>query len=335
MEIVGLTSEAGKQLNGCNGVVTKLLQEAGRLEVRVGVDKRVTVKPENVRLVQNDPGAVAAKLGFGTADRKADCVAAAAFREGSLVEVVGIESMQGRELNGKMGTVVLDYETPPDRVKVKVSLGNVMGNDKYRHATLKPCNLRKVTMAGLTDDQRAQLQSLQDKQEATEESMQENVLRSQLNRLAAQERHSGSSLFDRVELAVDAGSPVAGGPAAGPRPGDVVEVSGLSSAAGKQLNGGQGVVLQGPAAEGRAEVRLAAGLKSLRPENLRVLDLASGDRFLVEVAGLQSDTGRALNGQRGIATSRSHETGRFEVKLSKDKTVSLKPENLRLLSKKK
>mmetsp|Transcript_8427 Transcript_8427/g.10981 ORF Transcript_8427/g.10981 Transcript_8427/m.10981 type:complete len:351 (+) Transcript_8427:44-1096(+) len=331
VEIHGLTSAAGSELNGQNGVVTKMLRETGRFEVRVGVDRRVTLKPENLKLVQKNQGAAAEKLGFGAEDRKAECAAAAAFREGDLIEVFELEGMQAKELNGKTGTVVLDYETPPDRVKVKVNLGTLMGQEKFRHATLKPANLKKVTFAGLTDEQRAQMPSLKDDREGGGESMQENILRSQLSRLSAQERHSGVDPFSRVDLSVEPGGASAGGFS----PGNLVEVSGLTSAAGQQLNGERGVVLTCFEADGRAEVRLPEGVKKLKLGNLKKLDLGAGDRFMAEVFGLQSEAGRAMNGQRGIATSRNLESGRFEVKFSKDKVMSLKPDNLRLLTKKK
>lgn len=330
VEIFGLNSQAGKELNGSKGVATKFLSDVGRYEVRVGVEKRVTVRPENLRLVQKDAGSVAEGLGFGAADRKAECAAAASFREGDLVEVVNLDTVQARELNGKPGTVVQDYETPPDRVKVKVCLGEMMGKEQFRHATLKPANLKKVTYAGLTDEQRAAMPQLQNGGAAPrspESSMQENILRSQLSRLSAQERHSGTDPFKRVPLAVEPG----GSASERMAPGDVVEVSGLTSSAGQLLNGERGVIVTCIAADVRAEVRLSEGVKKLKYENLRKLDVRAGDCFMVEVVGLQSESGKALNGQRGIVSSCNPESGRLDVKFSKEKTVAVKPENLILL----
>merc|ERR1719510_1199080 len=188
-------------------------------------------------------------------------------------------------------------------------------------------------MAGLTDEQREEVRALQDSGGGrAEESMQENVLRSQLNRIAAQERNSGTELVTKTDLAVEAGDAGSGAF----RIGDVVEISGLTSEAGKQLNGDRGVVLSCPSpSEERAEVRLAAGNKKLKPDNLKPLSFAMGDRFMVEVCGLQSESGKQLNGQRGIAVARNSENGRFEIRFSKEKTVSLKAENLKLLNKKK
>merc|ERR1712113_439868 len=116
------------------------------------------------------------------------------------------------------------------------------------------------------------------------------------------------------------------------RPGQVIEVSGLTSAAGQHLNGQMGVIVKCFEADGRAEVRLAEGMKKLKYESLTKMDLEGGDRFRVEICGLQSESGKAMNGQIGFATSRNDETGRYEVKLTKDKKVSLKPENLKLLN---
>jgi len=51
VEIFGLTSDAGRQLNGCKGIATRNIPETGRFEVRIKEDKRVTVKKENLRLM--------------------------------------------------------------------------------------------------------------------------------------------------------------------------------------------------------------------------------------------------------------------------------------------
>jgi len=309
VEIFGLTSESGRQLNGCHGVATKRIPETGRFEVRIGAERRATVKAENLRIVHKGGGKVVQDLGFGDHDRKKEIEAAAMFRPDDLAEVVGLDTPMGRDLNGKVGTVVEDPETPPDRVKVRFELGGPGGG--LRHQTLKPAHLRRVTLAGLTDTQRAQLGRLADAGGAGAGA-------------------EAGDEFTRVDLAVAGAGVPERGPGLPVSPGDVVEVSGLASEAGRRINGQKGVVLQ--CADGRAEVRLPSGPKKLKFENLAGIDFAGGDRLWVEVFGLQSESGRAMNGQRGFATSRSDETGRFEVKLSKDKKVSLKPDNLRLLS---
>jgi len=303
-----LTSESGRQLNGQNGIATRKIPETGRFEVRIGVEKKVTVKPENLRLHQVQSGKKVEDLGFGEADRQAEMEAAAMFRPGDQVEIGGLGSVQGRELNGKMAEVVEDFETPPDRVKIRCELGGP-GN-RVRHATLKPANLRKIVMAGLTDEQKAKLQALKDEKEA-------------------KERASENDRFARVDMKVESDGPVeAGAPFS---PGDVIEVAGLTSAAGKELNGQKGVVLKCFTAEGRAEVRMPYGIKKLKFENITKMDLEGGDRYMVEIFGLQSESGKANNGCRGFVTAKNEETGRFEVKINKDKKLSLKPDNLKLL----
>lgn len=305
VEIFGLTSESGKTLNGCNGVATRRIPDTGRFEVRIGPEKRVTIKSENLRIVHNGGGKVVQNLGFGEHDRKKEIEAAAMFQPDDLVEVVGLDTPMGRELNGKVGTVVEDFETPPDRVKVRFELGGPGGG--IRHQTMKPVYLKKVSMANLTDTQRKQVGKLKDTDKAEDDDR-----------------------FDKVDLAVEGVDVLDKNPELPVSPGDVVEVSRLTSEAGKQLNGQKGVVLQ--CADGRAEVRFPSGHKKLKYENLDKIDFEGGDRLWVEIFGLQSESGKAMNGQRGFATSRSDESGRFEVKLNKDKKVSLKPENLRLLS---
>merc|ERR1712226_1230281 len=68
---------------------------------------------------------------------------------------------------------------------------------------------------------------------------------------------------------------------------------------------------------------------SLKLENLRRPCLGPGDS--VEVSGLESESGKLLNGQRGIVTAFVAETGRFQVRFELDKVVNLKPENIERL----
>lgn len=321
VEIFGLSSRAGQELNGCNGIATKRLDN-GRFEVRIGVEKRVTVKPENLRLHQKDVEKKVDKLGFGEADHKAEIEAAGSFRPGELVEIGGLSSIQ-REVNGKTGVVVDDPMTPPDRVKVRVEIGLPPPND-HRHVTVRPGNLKRVYSAGLTGDTPSH------KLKNGGDTAQDNIARARLNRLSAQERGTGKELFHKVELAVAA--PEEEG-VEGLRVGDLIEVQGLTSEAGQLLNGQAGVVTAAAAGDDRAEVRLAVGLKRLKPGNLKRMDFAAGARPMVEVHSLTSEAGRAMNGSRGVVTARNQETGRFDVTLS-DKTVALKPDNLWLLQKK-
>jgi len=57
------------------------------------------------------------------------------------------------------------------------------------------------------------------------------------------------------------------------------------------------------------------------------MPLQPGD--CVEVFGLESEKGKALNGNRGILTKHFEAKGRFEVRVTPDRSVNMKPENLR------
>lgn len=54
-----------------------------------------------------------------------------------------------------------------------------------------------------------------------------------------------------------------------------------------------------------------------------------GPGACVEVYGLESESGRVLNGQRGIIQQSIEATGRLQVRLGPDKIVSLKPASLK------
>jgi len=124
-----------------------------------------------------------------------------------------------------------------------------------------------------------------------------------------------------------------------------VEVHGLESGAGQQLDGQGGTLIGLPAASGRFDVLLWSGKRvSLKAECVRRLGTvpccrvedvdasgAAGQFSIgaaVEVHGLESESGRAMNGQRGIVARFHGEAGRFEVRLAQGKLAKLKPGNL-------
>jgi len=69
-----------------------------------------------------------------------------------------------------------------------------------------------------------------------------------------------------------------------------------------------------------------ASAKESRPKQPD-LPFAPGD--CVKVFGLESDVGRPLNGQKGVIVKYIEETGRFEVRFGLERSVNLKPENLK------
>jgi len=301
VEIFGLSSESGKQLNGCKGVATKKIPGTGRFEVRVAADKRVTVKAENLRLIQDNSCEEVGNLGFGDADRAAEeeqkelinqAVGKFGYEPYDEVEIHGLNSEAGKELNGKTGMVV-NVAEGGERLEVRIVLErSVMGKEKRtKTVNLKPDNLRRP----------------------------------------GEETPGAPEPMGHVDLRVDPKEAGEANPNLPVQPGEIVEVSGLTSDAGKHLNGQKGVVLNCSEADGRAEVRLAKGLKRLKFESLTRMDWADGDRVLVEVSGLESESGKQMNGQRGFIRDRDPATGRYDVRINKDKILKLKPENLRLI----
>merc|ERR1711920_556981 len=49
VEVFGLQSEAGRQLNGKSGLITKFVEEKGRFQVELGMANLQSLKPENLR----------------------------------------------------------------------------------------------------------------------------------------------------------------------------------------------------------------------------------------------------------------------------------------------
>jgi len=269
--------------------------------VRIAADKRVNVKGANLRVVQDNPCQTVGDLGFGDADRRAQeeqqelinqAVGKFGFEPYDEVEIFGLSSEAGKELNGKTG-MILNVAEGGERLEVRIVLQrNFMGKEqKTKVVNLKPGNLRKQ----------------------------------------GEETNAPPEPMGHVDLGVDVGSAAAGG-AVGPfRPGDIVEVSGLVSEAGKPLNGQHGVVVSCLVSEERAELRLANGLKKLKFENITKMDWAGGDRVLVEVIGLTSESGSKMNGHRGFIRDWDEQAQRYEVRVTKDNILKLKPGNLRII----
>lgn len=145
---------------------------------------------------------------------------------------------------------------------------------------------------------------------------------------------------------------LAGGAESVLKPGCLVEIFGLESETGKTMNGKRGIIAAHLEEKGRFEVELGPGKKtSLKPCNLRRVEVKSrwkdagavdentgatqsenlafklGQR--VEVFGLESDGGRALNGKKGLVTKYLAERDRFQVELGLPTLQSIRPQNLR------
>lgn len=298
VEICGLESDNGRLLNGQKGVVSRKVPETGRLEVRLAGERRVTVKRENVCLLQENVSEVVGNLGLAAADRSAaerrhQQQAAQAFAIGDSVEICGLQSESGKELNGRKGKVT-KFADGGDRLEVSCEVGNPL-RPSSKIVNLKPANLRKID--------------------------------------TPQDRPSQKVVeFKSTGLAVDQNEIAAKSEDWPFTPGELVEINGLSSEAGQELNEQNGVVLRCIMEDDKVEVRLAAGAKRLQLKHLRRIDFDSGDRVMAEVWGLESENGQQMNGQRGYLRKKIEETGRYEIRITKDKILCLKPENLRLMS---
>eukprot|EP00854_Cymbomonas_tetramitiformis_P012224 gene12224-14435_t len=131
------------------------------------------------------------------------------------------------------------------------------------------------------------------------------------------------------------------------REGIRVRVEGLTSDAGRLLNGREGTVTRFLADSGRWGVRIDGqlDLKVIKPECLRsavALDSVTSKGepssvypgCRVKVDGLQSDAGRLLNGQSGVATRFSSESDRWSVQMEHPEKASkmIKEANLQRAS---
>jgi len=288
VEICGLESDSGRKLNGRTGVVAGYQEDKGRYEIRFNEDKSAFVKFQNLKRLDCSPGD---------------------FSPGDAVECVGLESDIGRELNGKNGTVTRFVEgTDPVRLEVRFAKGPPKYD--YQLVKLKPENLRRVKRnpCKKTGAPKAKVQQkpplVFNRQNVFDAADEEEVPSSQ------------PALAKTVPMLPF-------------RAGDLVEISGLSSEAGKSMNGQRGVVVRCDDERGRVEVRfdaLGGKVQSLKAKNVAVVGFVPGD--LVEVSGLESEAGRDLNGQKGTITQYVEEKGRYEVRLLPRKLVNLKPENL-------
>jgi len=162
VEVVDLESEAGSQLNGQTGIVTSYIAENTRFQIRLS-GKTVSLKAENLRkrefkiddFVQN-PNCDVAESKHETRsrsrshDRSSSSSSSSSSRSesplrpeqvpepfslGNPVEVVGLESAEGKPLNGKFG-IIVTYLKGKSRFEVRIEGDKVTRN-------LKPANLKK------------------------------------------------------------------------------------------------------------------------------------------------------------------------------------------------
>jgi len=339
VEVFGLESETGRPLNGRTGVVSSYTEETGRFQVRFGLEKEVALKPSNLRRPELIPGDCVEVSGLESESGRllngqkghitryveaADCYDVCFEPERMVnlkpenlcrpplgvadsVEVVGLESEGGKALNGRKGVVTKFVE---DAGRFQVQFLN-----PEKLVNLKPENL---TRGELGPGDAVEVSGL--------ESESGKLLNGQRGVIT---RHCEAS--DRFEVRfklVSLGAANLTKVDAAFGPGDGVLVSGLPpESGGKALNGQRGLVTQYLKDSGMFQVRFGPNkAMGLQAKYLQKFGPSPGEQ--VEVSGLTSESGRQLNGQRGVVVTYVEEAGRFQVRFGQDKVVNLKAENL-------
>eukprot|EP00747_Dinoflagellata_sp_TGD_P022654 gnl/TRDRNA2_/TRDRNA2_129251_c0_seq1.p1 gnl/TRDRNA2_/TRDRNA2_129251_c0~~gnl/TRDRNA2_/TRDRNA2_129251_c0_seq1.p1 ORF type:complete len:409 (-),score=78.32 gnl/TRDRNA2_/TRDRNA2_129251_c0_seq1:47-1273(-) len=293
VEVFGLESESGKQLNGKEGVISHYIEDKGRFQVELGPDSFVSIRPTNLRRPMPEGGPAEAaepSTGTGQAEEPTKSEEASTgtgqpeeelqFKIGERVEVRGLESESGMKLNGKVG-LVSEYMADKGRFKVDIS--------PTEQLSVKPANLvprSPVRLPGEDSRSRSHSQS-----ESSERSRSRSKKRKKKS-MFSKAKKKKLSPEEKMEMLI----------------------TGTNN---KKFFEARAAAPKKEAQRSEGAAAAAAAMAELRPL----------DR--VEVFGLQSETGKLLNGKIGIITKHLEEKGRFEVSLGMANTQSLKPENLR------
>ena len=253
VEIHGLESETGKQLNGQVGTIIGFLEEKGRYQIALKPDKVVSIRPENLQLQQNETNQTGAET---------------TFQVGNRVEVHGLESEAGRKLNERVG-VTKGFLADKGRWTIEME-------DTKEVVSVRPCNLTFVEKAS---DPGSSSSSSSEKEKEREPKEKKKRKRSSANpedALEAMLKGEKVRTDRKKKSARDAGAQAAWAAQAHEtdsaplKPGDVVEVHGLQSASGQALNGKSGLITKWDETKGRFQVELGmANLQSLKPDNLK------------------------------------------------------------------
>ena len=252
VEIHGLESDTGKQLNGQVGTITGFLEEKGRYQIAF-TDKVVSIRPENLQL--QPPG------GQNEANQTG---AETTFQVGNRVEVHGLESEAGRKLNERVG-VTKSFLADNGRWTIEME-------DTKEVVSVKPCNLTFVEKASegsssssSSGSDKEQKRKKRKRSSANPEDALEAMLKGEkvrTDRKKKSARDAGAQAAWAAQSAHEDSAPL--------KPGDVVEVHGLQSASGQALNGKSGLITKWDEAKGRFQVELGmTNLQSLKPDNLK------------------------------------------------------------------
>mmetsp|Transcript_159444 Transcript_159444/g.487897 ORF Transcript_159444/g.487897 Transcript_159444/m.487897 type:complete len:369 (+) Transcript_159444:54-1160(+) len=339
VEVTGLESETGRKLNGQIGVISSWNQETGRFDVRFGLEKEVALKPANLKKPNLVAGDCVQVSGLESESGKTlngqkghitsyveeeDCYQVCFEPErrlnlkpenverppmgiGDGVEVFGLESESGKLLNGLKGVITARTE---DTGRFQVGF-----MDPEKVVSLRPENLKRpdvgpgdvVLVLGLESEAGMLLNGQKGLIARLTEETGRFEVQFKLVRLCREH-------LTKVDVAMN--------------PGDAVEVHSLApESGGKALNGQKGVITQYLKQTAMYQVKFGPTKSmSLKADHLRKFGPSAGDN--VEVSGLTSESGKQLNGQRGVVVTYKEEKGRFEVRFGADKLVALKAENL-------
>ncbi|CAE8589060.1 unnamed protein product [Polarella glacialis] len=237
VEVHGLESENGRLMNGKRGTIKQHFAEKGRFEVELGSGKLASLRPENLRRVEvKSRWAQASEAGETAAD---PAEASLPFKPGQRVEVVGLESESGKQMNGKSG-IVTRYLKDKCRFQVELGLANL--------GSLRAENLKEAAP----------------KAEASPSPSAPATVRSPA---------VGQPSADAAAASVSApGDDWPEGLAF--KAGHCVEVFGLDSELGRELNGEKGIVVSYDKAKDRIGVRVGDEVKNIRCANLKKVDFS-------------------------------------------------------------
>jgi len=280
VQVGGLESESGQALNGQRGHVVKYIEATGGFQVNLEAERLFNLKADNV-----------ARPPLG---------------KGDSVEIQGLESESGKLLNGQRGVLLGDLEE--GRFKVGLL-------DPEKVVSVRPENLTRpplgpgviVEVSGLESENGRLLNG------------QRGTIKRDLDETSRFEVRFKLVCLSPANL-TRAETPLT--------PGDCVVVSGLApESGGKMLNGQKGTVTKYLKETGQFQVRFGpTKLMSLATKHLQRVGPGAGDN--VEVSGLESESGKLLNGQRGTVVTYVEGAGRFQVRFGDGKLVNMKAENL-------
>lgn len=246
VEVFGLESGIGRGLNGQTGVVLRFIEESGRFEIQFSDTNSKQLRPNNLMKLYGEHGATT-------------------FKSGDAVEIFGLESAEHHQLNGLTGLI---HRFIPDKSRYEVRISN------SKTVTVRSQNLMKVyddpTAFSFSSGDVVTISALTSATGSAMNGQQAVVVK--------------STDEGRLEVRFASGKLLHVKPCnltkVGLMQGDLVEICGLQSKQGEELNGWKGTIVQYIEESGRFEVRLPPRRHvCLKPENLRKVDAEQFENY--------------------------------------------------------